>query len=76
MKHNEAIALLKTYKELEVIGSVEIKINYEQILKITVAELILKYRAAKERKDTETSDNFSKVLRFYLDEEEFNAIDA
>jgi len=63
-------------KELDVIGSVEIRISRDQVLEITVAELISKFKAAKARKDTEATSIFSKVLRFYLDEDEFNAVDA
>jgi hypothetical protein len=51
--------------------SVKVKVEHGEILRIVVADLLLKHKASVDRNDTEYANAFAKVLRFYLTEEEF-----
>ena len=66
---------IEKYRELESVGSAKVTILHDQVLEIVVADLIAKYKACKKRND-EYTYSFSKVLRFYLTEEEFAEVDA
>lgn len=75
MSIKDDIGLIEKYREIEKVGSAKVTILHDQVLEIVVADLIAKYKACKQRND-EYADSFAKVLRFYLDEQEFAEIDA
>lgn len=72
IKHD--IRLIEKYRELQKSGSAKVTILHEQVIEIVVADLIVKYKACKERDDGYMS-SFAKVLRFYLTEDEFAEIE-
>ncbi|KJV08061.1 hypothetical protein [Methylocucumis oryzae] len=65
------VGLIDKFREFQDVCSMQVKINHDQICEIVVADLMNKYKACAERND-EFKEAFAKVLRFYLDEEEFN----
>jgi len=75
MSLKDDIGLIEKYRELQDATSMTVKINHNQVCEIVVADLIAKYKACTERND-EYKDAFAKVLRFYLDEEEFAEIEG
>lgn len=75
MSLKDDIGLIEKHRELQDATSMTVKINHNQICEIVVADLIAKYKACTERND-EYKDAFAKVLRFYLDEEEFAEIEV
>lgn len=75
MSLKDDLKLLENYRAIQDATSMTIKINHNQICEIVVADLIAKYKACTERND-EYKDAFAKVLRFYVDEEEFAEIEG
>lgn len=71
MSIKDDLGLIKKYRELEDATSMTVKIRQDQICEIVVADLMAKYKACSKRND-EYKDSFANVLRFYLDEDEFN----
>jgi len=65
--------LIEKYRTLQDLKSMTVKIRHDQVCEIVVADLMAKYKACTERND-EYKDAFAKVLRFYIDEEEFQEI--
>ncbi len=66
--------LLEINREIEDALSTTIKIGYEQVLQIVVADLLSKYKAAVKRKDEKWEPVFKQALRFYLEDEELEAL--
>jgi len=67
------LEIMKKYRELESSTAMSVKIRYDQICQIVVADLMTKYKACSQRND-EYKESFAKVLRFYLTEDEFKDI--
>jgi hypothetical protein len=66
--------LLKTQDELMETLAVGVKISHGEALKVTVNDLVEKYKSCVKRGDDQYIDAFSLVLKYYLGEEEFNKI--
>lgn len=64
-------SLMEKVRELEDALCMTIKINHGQVLEVTVADLISKYKSCLSRNDTKYIDAFTLVLKYYLTEEEF-----
>lgn len=59
------------WRDIEKTMSTTIQVNYEQVLYITCAELVSKYKA---HRGTENGAAFERVLRFYLAPDEFEQL--
>jgi len=62
--------LLETHQVLKDSLGVEVKIDWRQVLKITVEDLIKKYDSCVERK-SDHQNAFKEVLLYYLGDEDF-----
>jgi hypothetical protein len=68
---NEAkISLIETHQSLKDSLDVTVKIDWRQVLKITVEDLIKKYRSCVERK-SDHQHAFKEVLLYYLGDKDF-----
>lgn len=75
MSINRDVGLIEKYRECLEVGSMKVTILHDQITEIVVADLIVKYKACKNRND-EYFEAFAKVLRFYLTDEEMREIEG
>ena len=65
------MSLMERVREIEDYLSTTVKISHGQILEVTVADLLGKYKSCVKRNDTKYINAFALVLRYYLTEEEF-----
>lgn len=64
------LSLIETHQSLKDSLDVTVKIDWRQVLKITVEDLIKKYRSCVERK-SDHQHAFKQVLLYYLGDAEF-----
>ena len=69
MKKRE-LELLKHHQELKDSLDISVKIDYQQVFKITVEDLIKKRNAPSNK----IRQSFDDVLKYYLGEEDFKKI--
>ncbi len=69
--HEQMMEIMETARELESTLDVSVKLGHGEALRITVEDLVRKYKHCIEIKDTENIEAFGKVLRYYLSEDEF-----
>lgn len=64
------ISLIQTHQHLKDSLDVTVKIDWRQVLKVTVEDLIKKYHSYVERK-IDNQHAFKEVLLYYLGDEDF-----
>ena len=65
------LRLLSNLRAIQDATSLSVKITSNQVCEIVVADLMAKYKSCLERNDN-FQEHFANVLRFYLDDDEFN----
>jgi len=64
------LSLIETHQSLKDSLDVTVKIDWRQVLKVTVEDLIKKYNSCVENKSCH-QDAFKEVLIYYLGDEDF-----
>lgn len=64
--------LIDRYNDLRDSLSVAVKIDYSQILKVVVRDLIRKRNSCIKRNNLEAANHFDCVLTYYLGEDDFD----
>jgi len=68
------LELLRTYEEIRRAQDLTVKLSNDQVDKIVVAALLVKYQGQVRNNNIQYIEMFKEVLRFYLTEDELVAL--